>query len=71
MDLDTALGSSAGPEDTMVLRAPHGHRMRSRSLALAWPLMLSGALDINTDPGCDRTTDHIWSSAAALVCMIP
>lgn len=66
-----ALGNSAGPEDTMTLRAPHGHRMHSRSLALAWPLMVSEATDINTDPGCNKTTDHIWSLAATLVWMIP
>ena len=28
-------------------------------------------MDINTDPSCNRTTDHVWSLAAALVYMIP
>lgn len=31
--------------------------MAAESLASSWPLMVTGVMDINTDPGCSRVTD--------------
>ncbi|MEJ1281221.1 hypothetical protein NN561_012170 [Cricetulus griseus] len=41
----------------MVSIYQHGSRWQPRCLALAWPLMVSGATDVNTEPGCNRDPD--------------
>ena len=73
-DVTMTLGGSTGHSD---LHSPHGsvapeHQYGSWLLLLAsaWPLMVSGAMDINTDPATGPWT-QTWSSAAAFIQMIP
>lgn len=58
-----AVGGGAGHSDqyvpigSMTHRYLHGFRCWSRLRASAQPLMVTGAMDINTFPGYGRTTD--------------
>lgn len=42
---------------SMAFRHPHGHRFWSRPWAPMWSLLATWTTDINTDLGCDKTTD--------------
>lgn len=42
---------------SVVLKHQHGFRHQPRHRTSAWPLVLTQASDINTDPGCKRTPD--------------
>ena len=64
-----------GSNGDVTLRCQHGSWQQPRTLASAWPLMVSEATDINTDPECSRATDsdmaplaaHAWKSPWHLV----
>lgn len=42
---------------SMVLGHQHDHRWQPKAQMSVWPLVLTQAMDINTDPACNRTSD--------------
>lgn len=46
-----------GPRSMVVHRLQHGPRYCSRSWAITRPMMITAAIDLNTDSGLGRATD--------------
>lgn len=55
-----------GPGSSMNLKHQHDLRGWPRLWASAWPSLATGATDINTEPGCNATTDPETAAGSTL-----
>ncbi|KAL6038663.1 hypothetical protein STEG23_001648 [Scotinomys teguina] len=74
LGLDITIGHSDwhGPSSSMALRYQHGLMYRPRPRISAQPLMITGEMDINTDPSCSMATDPdmaLWQQSGLDVTM--
>ncbi|KAL6073616.1 hypothetical protein STEG23_027917 [Scotinomys teguina] len=73
LDITMVLGGSTGHPDQygpgiiLILRHQHGLKWLTRPLALAQHSMVSGAIDINTDPGRHRATEPDMALGSSLI----
>ena len=62
---NTSHPDQCGPGGNMTLRHQHGLRWLTRLWAPAWPSVVTGVMDIGTDPDCDRAMNLTRPLAAA------
>lgn len=76
LDVTMAQGSSANlsdpqrPSSSVVPGLQHGPRWWSRPWAVTWPSTVTGAVDLNTDPGCGRPCKQTWPLATVQAWML-